>query len=497
MMSARNFGRRALLAGVPVVAGAAVLAQPSLAGAAPAAAVLAGAVSPADFGAIGDGVADDTQALNDALTGAQVIDFGGPEKVYRITAELGLDKSAPRVLMGQGATIRAGAPVNLLRAKNAAHTLRGLRFDGNGQPEGAGVIVESAVGLTIERCEFIDTARSAIVVSADRTRIVGCRFDRCGARVVGAGTANYRNTLLILAADHCSVVDNELLNCRWGVYFRGEAAATGINFYECRGNKIVCVGETTETDLQGISNAYGRGGRIENNTIIGFVDNSIDCFGCRDMAIVGNSTHGGKDGVFIGDEASSNITITGNVFSSPKKGVRVNSQLDNRLIAGVVITGNTVSNPSEAGFGVYGGRIDAKPPSQVTGITIADNSVHLAPGAYGVQIDTAEVSRVSGNRIYRSGKEGILLTNVDLIEVIDNTVQDASNDVRNTLNAINVINSDRVLVRDNLVYGSAKYAVGISTGAGMTVSGTRWRSMGTGGLNVTAPNATLADNIGL
>jgi nitrous oxidase accessory protein NosD len=491
-MDVRAVSRRALLYGAPVAAGGALLAQ----GAPASAVVVSGAgASPLDYGAVGDGVADDTAAINACLAANRAVDLGGPQYTYRITATLLVVQSSAQTVTGCGASVRADAGEVMMRLKNAGHTVAGIRFDGNDRGT-RGVIVEgTAPGSRVEGCAFTAVTGTGVEVQqgAQRTRITACTFERCGR---GSGIPGpFNTTIYVAGADHCSVVDNDLRDCDWGIYFRAPDAATGINFYECRGNRIVCASPAPAAS-QGISNGHGRNARIEHNTVIGFADNSIDCFGCRNIAIIGNSTQGGKDAVFVGDDSTNSITISANTFSGPQRGVRVlrdNTTPDARgtLVTGVVISANTVSHPTQGAILVQEGGT-----AQVSGVTIADNDLHLADtGLYGVKIINAEVSRISGNRIYRPRNEGILLDGADIIEVTGNTLHDAGRATPNGYDAISVRNSNRILIRDTIAYGTARYAVAIPTGAGMTVTGTRWRSMGTGGVNIGAPGAVQSDNL--
>lgn len=61
-----------------------------------------------DFGAIGDGATDDTAALQAALESGEQLNFGGPERVYKITAALASPPAFQQIVWtGGGATIDA------------------------------------------------------------------------------------------------------------------------------------------------------------------------------------------------------------------------------------------------------------------------------------------------------------------------------------------------------------------------------------------------------
>ncbi|MFF5296560.1 right-handed parallel beta-helix repeat-containing protein [Paractinoplanes globisporus] len=466
---------------------AAVLASGQPASAAPA--VAGSGATPQDYGAVGDGVADDTAAINQCLAANRAVDFGGPENTYLISDTLYVQQSVPQVLTAAGATIKAGAAVNMMRLKNARHSVRGLAFDGDNQSAGIGIIVEGTTQrCAIEGCSFLNVAACAVSVSpgAHYTRIVGCFMDHCG-QAASVSQNNFRSSIYVADADSVLVLDNDVLRCNWGIIFRGE---TDISLYNCRGNTVSCISPAPAAS-QGISNGNGRSGRIENNTILAFADNSIDCHGCTNMTITGNSTSGGKDGVFVGDAPSSSITITGNVFRGPQRGVRVLTGTDGALVIGVVISANTVSNPTDGGI-----QVSESGTAQISGITVTDNELNIGDaGTYGIKMTNVEASRVSGNRIHRSSQHAINLTGVDIVDVSDNLIQDAGHPTPSTYDAIYVTGSNRVLARNNIVYGGARYAVNLTGGTGMTVTGTRWRSVSPGGVNNAATGTVQSDNV--
>jgi lysophospholipase L1-like esterase len=435
--------------------------------------------SPRDFGAVGDGVADDTAALQACLDASRVVDFGGPQNTYLITGTLRVRQPAPQVLTGGGAGVKAGAAGTMMRLVGAGHSVSGLVFDGADQAGGAGLSIESP-GARVQRCSFVNVAGSGVAVAAGahRSRVVRCLFDRCGH---GAAVAS----IDILAADHCAVLDNQVLRAGSGI------ASSGSTFLACRGNTLTCA-SPAPTGSRGISVVNGRAGRIQGNTVIGFADSCIDCRGCGDLSVTGNNTTGGTDGVYVGDTASNCIVLSGNVLRNPRHGVRVAS--DQALVAGVVIRGNTVSGPAEAGIVVH-----ESGTAQVHSVTIADNDLAIAGvGRYGVRIVNAECCRVSGNRIHRARSHGIRLEGVDIVDVGGNLVQDASYADAGTTapqsDAVSVTGSNRVLVRDNTAYGGARYAVAIGGGAAMTVTGTRWRSV-RGGVDNLAIHSQQYDNV--
>ncbi|GAB3970029.1 hypothetical protein GCM10027615_25550 [Plantactinospora veratri] len=271
-------------------------------------------------------------------------------------------------------------------------------FDGTGRSSGLGLIVEgSAAGSVVDGCTFSNVAACAVSIQpgAHHSKVTGCTMRRCGHG--SEVDSPFNCTVFVADADFCAVVDNDLLECDWGVYFRGEPESPGISYYTCQGNTITCA-SPAPTAAQGISCRYGRDASLAGNTVVGFGDNCIDCWGCQRLAIVGNNTSGGRNGVFVGDAPTGSITITGNTFNVPRVGgVRVDSSTGTAMIVGVVVTGNTIVSPGE-----YGIQVSEDRSAQTTGITVADNDLHLnGVTLVGIRLTNIEASRISGNRVYR------------------------------------------------------------------------------------------------
>jgi lysophospholipase L1-like esterase/nitrous oxidase accessory protein NosD len=290
----------------------------------------------------------------------------------------------------------------------------------------------------------------------------------------------------IVDASYCMVLDNNVLECASGVSFRAGNANTGSGWFTCRGNTVTAVG-SVPAGTAGIDLRYARGGRVADNSVTGFAGNSVACFGCGDLTIAGNTIHGGENGVFVGGDTSQSITVAGNTLTGPRWGIQVSTTTPGAFVVGVIVSANTVFAPTEGGV-----LVSRTGNGQVSGVSVIDNELHIAyaRGRYGVKMVNTDCCRVDRNRDYRPIEQAVYLDGVDIVQVTDNTLQDAGHTAANAYDAVYVTNAHRVIARDNLVYGSADYAVRIriTGGTGMTVSGTRWRALDRGGLYSQATN---------
>lgn len=142
-----------------------------------------------DFGAVGDGVTDDTKAIQAALDRAGVVFF--PEGVYAKSDALCIKSDT--TVIGHGATIknivgtasrwmtngRCLAPSDMTEY-DSTHDIAiiGLTFAGNGSDPNGSVGIGYCKNLTISGCRFINTGHwhAIELMSVDGATISGCQF---------------------------------------------------------------------------------------------------------------------------------------------------------------------------------------------------------------------------------------------------------------------------------------------------------------------------------
>jgi hypothetical protein len=123
-----------------------------------------------DYGAVGDGAADDTAEIQAAIIDAPV---GGtvyfPEGTYKVSSAIVVDQSVR--LSGTGAsTLKLNALINILSVEDTSDVvIDGLRFDGNRTALGgngyAAVYLTDVSQVAVRNCTFTDTQSAALTIT--------------------------------------------------------------------------------------------------------------------------------------------------------------------------------------------------------------------------------------------------------------------------------------------------------------------------------------------
>jgi len=355
-----------------------------------------------DFGAIGDGITDDSAALQNAIDGLPtnaVLDFGGASFTYLISRPLTLH---PNSAYTGAATIKMSSsapvtPIAILAYGQASNvTIDGLTFDGNGVAGGINIDVGGGASIP-----------------ADNIRITNSTFRNTPARPTGGGEDAIYDPVGIL---NSVIQGNSFINCGGGILLAdaGNLQILNNNFDTITqddaiyllfpanpipyGSQIVVSGNQGKNLARMAVEFWGPGGDAVDGPVISqniFQQWTSPQFGISVMVGKGARLDSnflmdgtGSYGIELGAPYSQ---VTNNVVSGFATGIAVhhgqNSLLGNNLLLNQAGAGILVSNA----------------PGSKSNLTISDNYIQDAQSA-GIFTNTSDwgASIVTGNTIVRN-----------------------------------------------------------------------------------------------
>lgn len=362
-----------------------------------------------EFGAVGDGVADDAPAIIAALAASDAV-FIAPGMNCLIGRRLTLQSG--KALYGIGdakLTLADGVDdAMIVIASGASHvTIRELELDGNKSNNTGGPGIAStgdgATYVTIENCTIHDCSADGIRFSGS----VGLAF------VIVHGCFVYANVTAGITSD------DTITDFSWveNVVYNNGTHGIGLIGIGKHGVIAGNVARDNSTD-----------GGPEADQITGY-NQGID-----GVSVVGNSTRGGNNhGIHFG---GSNIVVADNLVDSPAvHGIVVESNPAG--CSNVVVEGNIVDAPGAAG--IYAEFTD--------GLNVSDNAVNAA-ATHGIWIaDTVTQCSVSGNIVRGCTNSGARADS-------SNGVVFASNMLQGNGSGVTVSLSDDCVVDGNICKGN-------------------------------------------
>ncbi|WP_103534895.1 right-handed parallel beta-helix repeat-containing protein [Streptomyces sp. SM11] len=523
--------RRALMlatGGLLGGAGAAHLATAGTAAAAPAAA--AGPVFDVRaYGAVGDGVADDTAAFRNALADARAV-VGGGAALLVPPGSYALGES---LLLGPGMTVRAHG-ARLFRTGNTSALIKNYT---SGMPAVAGYggagnisvfggtwdmrgsrftstcpafVFTHADGFTVRDVTVLDVPRAhAIELNAvRRARIVDCLFDGVYA---GTGTPTVPNRLEAVQITGATNAANlpapefDGTPCEdvliTGCVMRNSRPAVNSPYDALCGDHYVATGDAHRPVHRNIrvlanrvesSGAYGVRATDWQQSVI--ADNSIDSAAVhgvyvssgsgnalQDIAVTGNTIRGtGSGGGIVvsnsGAGRNSSVAVSGNLIRATNGETAIYvSHTDGASITGNIVT--TTRHPS--GGNCQGIQVQRSPHALITGNHLSDVE------GDGIGVDTGSTEAViAQNTVLGATRNGISVASSEAA-VRDNRItgagtggQAGSYAVRIGGNAVNVsVQGNVARVGEG---GGAEAGVGVMAGSrGAWITGNDLRGWGT------------------
>lgn len=444
-------------------------------------------VSVKDFGAVGDGVTDDTAAIQLALNTGKSVYF--PQGTYLITAGLTItanyqtlygDGPLSKIICNTGstdngvnmitATGKTGCVVERLFIQNSGY--------GKTMPL-AGVFTGMGVGIVFINCHACKAVDNYVY--------------KCGS--AGQGVTG----IYFSSSTECLAEGNHVFECLNGInsdswYYAVDNTTRSRNncivgnvIYNCQGSPIVVdineslaneVGDTVTGNVC-YQNKYGIGISGSKITVSSNVIN------------MNNYSFGGVgfDAIFA---TGTLITISNNVIlNAYKAGIMFQANVAGYPVGGLdmrdsIISNNVISWDSgiaAGGTDSHGIRIvNNSSANAVEGIVISGNKVVRARRC-GIFLDGASATvndvAITGNQVENAGEEGIYATGV-----YTHTLTISNNSVKTSaLEGIRVVNSPRALISSNRVFNNGRHGISLSSSIRSIVSG-----------NIVVDNGTSAAN---
>ena len=339
------------------------------------------AVTPLMYGAVADGVSDDTAAIQAALDASLKVDLGDYSKSYKISSTLVL-RDGHRI-SAAGATVKHSVQQNPM-------------FDITNKKD---IIIRGGVFIGLKESPYTNSPSSqAICITASGASnclITENKFvDWC-----------YSPLMTASAADKMAFISNEVVG-------PGPTVLSDINFRNTTGvtligtNNIVALNKITQTATGIIVGQGSMGCTVVNNEIFDTVN---------------------EHGVYVDTGVKDIVLNSNNIRNTGTAGAGIKVQCYDSfgvIPTNISIMGNTLRSTGSDSILVI--NVTAGTPTIKTqGVVISGNSI-TSSGQVGISARSVNNCSIVGNSIHSSASDGIFLLYADNTSVCNNTLLNIS-----------------------------------------------------------------------
>ncbi|HAM9540335.1 TPA: hypothetical protein IDY85_000288 [Escherichia coli] len=463
-------------------------------------------VNPLMFGAYGDGITDDTEAVNNAIASSSNID--GVANTYLVSGN-GIQIQHGKTFKNATITESKASNAVMLRFTGSNSAIENIIFDGSNGLTSRGIIVNAGLSdIHIYKCRATDLKKPFVGVSGDYDNNLFCvrvTIEKCFANNCGNDGIDYdRTTIIFDGVSGCTVKDCYFSSCNWGITFRQPydyPELTKPYAYYNRVDGCYLSGKTGYQYNQGISAQSQKHFSASGNTIEGFLGNAIDNQRCDFSRIENNKLTSGDDGIFFGDLNCRGHIVTGNLIIGCARGIRVYGAVGdwvNQTMTDIIISGNTILDSKSVGIYIY----KTETTNNFNGFNISNNIVDnagtrsLSENKQGILITGLITGVVSNNVIRNTRMEGLRFEKCTAVVATGNSVSNFDFSATSQAGIYIDVTSRGVQLRNSTVSSSGGSGAAVrEAGVNNTVTGTRWNGVTTG-VNSTGTGAVLDDNVG-